>query len=109
MKKNLIIIGILIVSINSYSQQFIKKSINAFDTTTIAAFGMSAIDYDTDGLLDVYSVSLIGKDQLFHNEGNGNFKAITLEQGGIDGVSTDYQIISPYSSDLFFDVRLRRY
>ncbi len=73
----------------SYSQTFIKRSINAFDTTTIAAFGMSAIDYDSDGLLDVFGVSLIGKEQLFHNEGNGDFKVITMEKGGINGGTRD--------------------
>ncbi len=74
---------------NTYSQSFIRKPIPSFDNTSVAAFGMSAIDYDLDGLLDVFCVDLVGVERLFHNEGNGIFKLITIDQGGINGGTTD--------------------
>ena len=33
----------------------------------------SWVDYDNDGLLDVYAADRAGKNKLFHNDGNGKF------------------------------------
>ena len=92
MKKFILINSILllaIISIESYSQTFIRKSVQSFENTLTASFGMAAIDYDSDGLLDVFGVDLNGEERLFHNEGNGVFKLISNENGGINGGTTD--------------------
>jgi len=50
---------------------------------------MAAVDYDSDGLLDVFCVSLVGEERLYRNEGNGVFKHITKENGAPDGGTND--------------------
>ena len=42
-----------------------------------AAFG----DYDGDGRADLYIGNMNGGNRLFHNEGDGKFKDVTLDQG----------------------------
>jgi len=78
----LLFICLLFISTQTFSQIFTRKSINSFDSTSVTAFGMSAIDYDSDGLLDVFGIDLTGEDRLFHNEGNGTFKLIKGINGG---------------------------
>ena len=74
---------------NTYSQQFVKKSIKVFENTQSSAFGMAAIDYDSDGWIDIFGVDLQGVERLFHNEGNGEFKLINIDKGGFNGGTTD--------------------
>ena len=42
--------------------------------------GVSAADYDNDGLPDIYVTALEG-DRLFHNEGHGHFRDVTAQSG----------------------------
>lgn len=55
-----------------------------------------AFDYDGDGRPDVYVTCMFGRNQLYHNEGNGVFKDVTLQTvgqtpwGGIGARLFDY-------------------
>jgi hypothetical protein len=53
----------------------------------VALYGMGAAvgDYDNDGKVDVF-ISALGKNRLFHNEGDGKFRDVTEEAavGGDD-------------------------
>ena len=42
--------------------------------------GVSAGDYDNDGLVDLY-ISNVGPNRLYHNLGNGKFEEIAAQQG----------------------------
>jgi hypothetical protein len=42
--------------------------------------GVAVADYDNDGLPDVYITALEG-DRLFHNEGHGHFRDVTVTSG----------------------------
>ncbi len=86
---NLLLIALLFIANQSFSQIFKRKVISSFENTSIAAFGMSAIDYNSDGLLDLFGIDLKGEDRLFKNEGKGKFKLIDIGSGGIDGGTRD--------------------
>ncbi|MEM9022936.1 MAG: CRTAC1 family protein, partial [Bacteroidota bacterium] len=43
--------------------------------------GTAFFDYDNDGFEDLYVVSGNGMDQLYHNEGDGTFRRVTIEAG----------------------------
>lgn len=53
-----------------------------------AAMAVHFVDYDNDGLLDIY-VSDISFSSLFHNEGNGLFRDLAI-QAGIAMISGQY-------------------
>ena len=44
------------------------------------AFG----DYDRDGWIDLYVVNDFGRNTLFHNEGDGTFRDVSIETGTVD-------------------------
>src|SRR5580765_1306626 len=41
----------------------------------------SWVDYDNDGLLDVYAADRAGKNKLFHNDGHGKFTQVFADGG----------------------------
>lgn len=65
--------------------QFTDVTASAGVTNEDSSRGMALIDYDRDGLLDVY-VNAIGDDILYHNDGNLQFSN-TAAAVGITGVS----------------------
>ena len=96
MVKSVILLALWSASIFAQTNQaekseplFIYNPDNTLNTTNVSAWGMAAIDYDSDGLLDICGITLNGTDRLFHNEGNGTFKLIDTDQGGFEGGSSD--------------------
>jgi hypothetical protein len=57
---------------------------------------VAILDYDGDGWDDVFITNMFGLCQLYHNEGNGTFRDVTLETlartsyGGVGTVAFDY-------------------
>ncbi len=76
--------------------EFIFSDISAAAgiTDQSSSRGMAFIDYDRDGLLDIY-VNAIGPDILYHNEGNLTFSNVAADLGvatigqGVGVVATD--------------------
>ncbi|PLX14685.1 MAG: hypothetical protein C0597_09625 [Marinilabiliales bacterium] len=79
----LILIG-LFLSNQSISQIFIKKNIESFESTKCNLWGLTAIDYDSDGYLDLFGTDIQGEERLFRNDGKGNFILVNNDNGGID-------------------------
>jgi len=65
--------------------QFSDVTVSAGVIDESSSRGMALIDYDRDGLLDIY-VNAIGPDILYHNDGNLQFTNIAAT-AGIVGVS----------------------
>jgi hypothetical protein len=47
---------------------------------SLYGMGVATGDYDNDGLPDVF-ITAVGGNHLFHNEGNGKFRDVTVEAG----------------------------
>ena len=62
--------------------------------------GPSLVDYDNDGLLDLY-VANYGPNELFHNEGHGTFRDVAPEMG----VAGEYHAVSSAWGDFDNDGR----
>ena len=75
--------------------QFTDIAMAAGTTIQRSSRGMSFVDYDHDGLLDIY-VNAIGNDLLYHNKGNLQFEEVAAAVGitgvggqGVGVVATD--------------------
>ena len=75
--------------------QFTDISVAAGTTFERSSRGMAFVDYDHDGLLDIY-VNAIGNDLLYHNKGNLQFEEVAAAVGiagvggqGVGVVATD--------------------
>lgn len=57
--------------------------------------GLAVLDYDNDGLLDLYFVSNFRSNKLYRNLGNFNFEDVTESSGtsDIDGFSTGVSVL----------------
>ncbi len=65
--------------------QFQDVSIESGADNNGYGMGVTAGDYDNDGLIDLY-ITNVGDNVLLHNEGNGQFKDVTKSAGvGDDG------------------------
>ncbi len=75
--------------------QFTDITISAGTTVEESSRGMAFVDFDRDGLLDIY-VNAIGEDILYHNKGNLQFENVASQFGivgaggqGVGVVGTD--------------------
>ena len=75
--------------------QFTDITVTAGTTIERSSRGMTLVDYDHDGLLDIY-VNAIGNDLLYHNQGNLQFEEVAAAVGitgvggqGVGVVATD--------------------
>jgi hypothetical protein len=77
---------------------------------TCYGMGVAIGDYDNDGLPDVF-ITAVGGNHLFHNEGGGKFKQVTIEAGvggAADGWSTSAAWID-YDNDGKLDLFVCNY
>jgi hypothetical protein len=67
--------------------------------------GLAFIDYDNDGLLDIFIVSGPGgSNRMYHNEGNGRFKDVT-RQTGLDNAGWGQGVCAgDYDNDGYTDL-----
>lgn len=78
----------------------------------VSFYGMGAAmgDYDNDGLPDVF-ITAVGGNHLFHNEGNGKFKEVTMV-AGVGGSTNDWSTCAAwidYDHDGKLDLFVGRY
>ena len=62
---------------NEFKVSFLDVSHVLPSEGSIRGLGSAWGDYDNDGFQDLFIANNIGKNLLFHNEGNGSFKQIT--------------------------------
>lgn len=98
-KFKLILVCLTFISNQSFSQIFKRKLVSSFENTGTAAFGMSAIDYNSDGLLDLFCVDLKGDERLFRNEGKEGFTRITKGIIATDTLNSFDAVWVDYNND----------
>src|ERR1019366_1169014 len=91
---------------NQYYPEFLKQKLR-FAMIRYGPAGISAADYDNDGLYDLFIPDGV-ESKLFHNLGNGKFEDVTAKAGlaGLDGVSV--ALFADYDNDGLKDLFVSR-
>jgi hypothetical protein len=72
--------------------------------------GCAWIDYDRDGLLDLYLVNSAGRSTLYRNQGDGTFTDVTSKAGvGADGLFGMGVAVGDYDNDGYPDLLVLGY
>src|SRR5215475_239874 len=72
--------------------------------------GCAWIDYDRDGLLDLYLVNSAGRSVLYRNKGDGSFADVTSKAGvGADGLFGMGVAVGDYDNDGYPDLMVLGY
>lgn len=68
------------------------------------------VDYDNDGVLDVFITTLNGKNQLYKNDGNFGFTNVTASAGLFTGSAKNYgAAFGDFNKDGYLDLYLCKY
>ncbi|MEQ9426081.1 MAG: FG-GAP-like repeat-containing protein [Cyclobacteriaceae bacterium] len=84
--------------INNNDGTFTDIAEQAGITNTESSRGMAFVDYDHDGLLDIY-VNAIGDDILYHNLGDNKFEDIAESKGIVDAEGLGVGIVASDLND----------
>lgn len=82
-----VIAGLVInaLSVNNVSAQSFSRISSSTVVSDIGGFlGTAWGDYDNDGKVDLFVANFNGRNQLFHNNGNGSFTKITMGEIATD-------------------------
>lgn len=66
--------------------------------------GASFVDYDNDGLLDLFVGNALGSDVLFQNQGDGKFSDVTAQVGLDAPRATPHHMFADFNNDGFMDL-----
>jgi len=91
---------------NQYYPPFLNEPLQ-FGMIRYGPAGIAAIDYDNDGLCDLFIPDGV-ESKLFRNRGDGTFEDVTEKAGlgGLDGVNT--AVFADYDNDGFKDLFVSR-
>jgi len=92
--------------VNRYYPRFLSEKLR-FGMLRYGPAGISAVDYDNDGLYDLFVPDGVDS-KLFRNRGDGTFEDVTARAGlsGLDGVSV--AIFADYDNDGHKDIFVSR-
>ncbi|HXB21624.1 MAG TPA: CRTAC1 family protein [Candidatus Solibacter sp.] len=91
---------------NQYYPAFVNEPMR-FGMIRYGPGGITAVDYNNDGLCDLFIPDGIGS-KLFRNRGDGTFEDVTAQAGlaGLDGVSA--AVFADYDNDGYKDLFVSR-
>jgi len=104
----IIIIGFF-VNLQAQTPEFTDNSATSGFNNLGANSGVAVGDYDNDGFDDVYISITIGKNILYHNQGNGTFVNVA-ESAGVDyGDHSNCSVWGDINNDGFLDLYVTGY
>ncbi len=96
--------------VNQYSQTFTTRTelLQNIPFNFVNSLSACSIDYDNDGLIDIYLPSSTGLGLLFKNEGVSGFNNVMLQTGLNDDINNEHGswggVWGDYNNDGFLDV-----
>ncbi|HPG39936.1 MAG TPA: FG-GAP-like repeat-containing protein [bacterium] len=71
-------------TIEGKSLDIFSEATNALLAANAAAtYGLSFVDYDGDGWMDIFCSNPSNSDNIFHNKGNGEFESLDIDEMGL--------------------------
>ncbi|CAN5591386.1 hypothetical protein BH10BAC5_BH10BAC5_07110 [soil metagenome] len=107
LRTTLVLSSLFLISIISYSQSFTKITNQPPSQDSLASRSANWIDYDNDGLLDLFvsnGPSSGAFPFLYHNDGNGIFSRITTTPINLISMKADGSSWGDYNNDGFNDL-----
>ena len=98
---------LIFLTVTSFGQPlFSDVSFQAGFNTDIKAESIAIGDYNNDGFEDMYLALPSGKNALFENTGNGEFKDVTIQAGLHSSLKTKCAVWGDINNDGFLDLYL---
>lgn len=104
----LFIIG-CVASLQAQTLEFTDHSINAGFNNTGSNSGVAVADFDNDGFDDVYISVTLGKNILYHNQGNGTFVDVAASAGVDYGDQSNCSVWGDIDNDGYLDLYVTGY
>ena len=104
----ILIIG-CVANLQAQTLEFTDNSVNAGFNNTGSNSGIAVGDFDNDGFDDVYISVTLGKNILYHNQGNGTFIDVA-ESAGVDyGDQSNCSVWGDINNDGYLDLYVTAY
>jgi hypothetical protein len=104
----ILIIG-CVANLQAQTLEFTDNSVNAGFNNTGSNSGIAVGDFDNDGFDDVYISVTLGKNILYHNQGNGTFVDVAASAGVDDGDQSNCSVWGDINNDGYLDLYVTAY